>query len=472
MIRQGARNWDTSTASFSRFATVMGLLLTTTSVLSGQAPYRDAAGEATLAFTGDAIITRKLSVHAEPAFQRLRDLIQTATVAFTNLEVLFHDFGDDIIPASESGGTYTAADPALARELTWMGFDLVSRANNHALDYGVGGMRATTRALDVAGLAHGGVGENLAAARSPVFLDTRDGRVALVSVASTFADQMRAGPQRKDLRGRPGLSPLRFATRYVVPRARLLDIKDLATRLRSTAGADSNEVTLLGNRFVAGNDYQVLTSPDQRDLDEILAAVRDAKRQAKWVIVSSHTHEQGSSKDIPADFLVQFAREAVEASADVFVGHGPHLLRGIEVYRGKPIFYSLGDFIFQNETVPLQPGDNYERHGLTADALPGEFYDRRESERGAFRTLIEDPIYWESVVATVQFTGGRVKEITLYPITLGHGLPRSARGRPQLADDRLGRKIVDDLQRVSQRFGSRIEYVDGVGRVTVVTAPD
>ena len=92
-------------------------------------PHGVAGGEMTLALAGDAIITRRLSVFDEPEFLALRDLVQGATAAFVNLEILFHNFESDIIPASASGGTYMQADPAIAKELVWMGFDLVPRAN-------------------------------------------------------------------------------------------------------------------------------------------------------------------------------------------------------------------------------------------------------------------------------------------------------------------------------------------------------
>ena len=104
-----------------------------------------AAGEKsmTIALTGDSIITMKLSVYTEPQFVKMIELIRGADAAFTNLEVLFHDY--EPYPMTQSGGTYMRADPALARELVWAGFDLVARANNHTSDYGVEGMRLTTQ---------------------------------------------------------------------------------------------------------------------------------------------------------------------------------------------------------------------------------------------------------------------------------------------------------------------------------------
>ncbi len=118
---------------------------------SGQAP------AFTMALTGDSIITRRLSVYQEPEFLKLMDLMRGADVSFTNLEMLFHDY--ESYPMNESGGTYMRAEPALVKELVWAGFDLVSRANNHTGDYGVEGMRTTTKYVGQAGLVQAGVGE-------------------------------------------------------------------------------------------------------------------------------------------------------------------------------------------------------------------------------------------------------------------------------------------------------------------------
>ena len=133
-----------------------------------------------------------------------------------NLEILFHNWEPDIIPAAASGGTYMQADPEIANELVWMGFDMVSMANNHTGDYGIGGLRSTIRAVEAAGLMHAGTGENMAEARAPGYLETPNGRVALISAASTFPDGSQAGHQRRDMRGRPGLSPMRFNRTYQV----------------------------------------------------------------------------------------------------------------------------------------------------------------------------------------------------------------------------------------------------------------
>ena len=170
----------------------------------------------TIALTGDSLITMKLSVHTDPPFLTMIGLIRGADVAFTNLEMLLHNY--EPYPSTESGGTYMRADPAMAKELTWAGFDMVARSNNHTGDYGVEGARLTTKYVADAGLAQAGFGESLREAREAAFVDTDKGRVALISTSSTFPDQSRAGVSWGDTRARPGLNPLRFTTTQVVTR--------------------------------------------------------------------------------------------------------------------------------------------------------------------------------------------------------------------------------------------------------------
>jgi poly-gamma-glutamate synthesis protein (capsule biosynthesis protein) len=432
--------------------------------VSGQTahPHRDGTGAVTLALAGDAILSRELSVYEEPEFLRLRELIQTSTAAFVNLEILFHNFEADVIPAATSGGTYMQADPRIAHELVWMGFDGVSRANNHTGDYGYGGILHTDQSVEAAGLVHAGTGDNLARARAPAYLETARGRVALISAASTFADPMRAGRQWRDVRGRPGLNPIRYQTVYQVTQEQM----DALRAFREDQGYGSEpaqRLRMFGETFQVGGEYKVLTRPHEGDLAELVASVEEAKRQADFVVFSSHSHERGASNQEPADFIITLAHAVVDAGADVFFAHGPHVLRGIEIYRGKPIFYSLGDFAFQPETVPFQPGDNYERYELPPDAVAPDFFDARQRSGG----FPANALVWEGVVARVRFLSGELDRVELHPVTLGHGLPRPQRGRPLLATGPLAEKIIGDLERLSEPFGTRIESQGGVGVVRV-----
>jgi poly-gamma-glutamate synthesis protein (capsule biosynthesis protein) len=417
----------------------------------------------TMALTGDSIITRRLSVYTEPAHTRLFDLVRGADAAFTNLEMLFHDY--EPYPMNESGGTYMRAEPSLLKELVWAGFDMVSMANNHTGDYGADGMRITKKHVAAAGLVHAGAGEDLAQAREAAFLDTAKGRVALISVASTFPDHSRAGPARNGVRGRPGLNPLRFTTTYVVPRERLDQLRAMQAELTGRPQAQGDAITFFGRRFVAGPKADVRTEPNAEDVDAIAAVVRNASRLADWTLVTIHAHEGAQNRTVPAQFLVAFARAMIDAGADIFAGHGPHVLRGVEIYRGKPILYSLGDFIFQNETVLRLPAENYEPYDLGAAAGVADFNDSRyKNDTAGFPA---DREIWEAVVAMATWEGRRLTQLALHPISLGFGKTRTVRGRPMLADAATGTKILDDVIQRSAPFNTRITVRGGIGYVEI-----
>jgi poly-gamma-glutamate synthesis protein (capsule biosynthesis protein) len=312
-------------------------------------------------------------------------------------------------------------------------------------------------------LVAAGTGENLAEARAPRYLETPGGRVALIAVSTSFAPFFPASPQRKDMRGRPGLNPLRVETTYEVPAERFQQLQQLRSDLGMRGGrADAEQVQVGGTTFRRGAAYKVVNTINQQDVAEIAAQVRDAKRQANWVIVSSHTHQGGAET---LDFLVQFAHAAIDAGADIFAAHGPHVLRGIEIYKGRLIFYSLGNFQMENETVELQPWENYAGTRLGNDNLPGEFYDARNEQGGG--GFPAQAMYWESIVAVPQFQSGRLTRVLLHPITLGFGLARAQRGRPLAAKGDLASKIIAKLQELSKPFGTNITFENGLGVINV-----
>ncbi len=434
----------------------MTLMLCVTGVSSS-------AQEITLALTGDAIITRRLSVHDEPDFLEMIELIRGADVAFTNLEMLFHDY--EPYPAHQSGGTWMRGDPALLEELTWAGIDMVSRANNHTGDYGVEGMRLTTRYVDEAGLVHAGAGESLAEAREARFLETASGRVAIISMASTFPEHSRAGEARGSMTSRPGLSPLRYTTTRVASAEQIDRFGEVLEAMGIRFNRTESGARALGTVFVEGPEPGVITRSNPDDLAEIAAVVNNASRLADHVLVTLHGHESKGPRSIPADFIVDFARAMIDAGATMFVGHGPHVLRGIEIYKGSPIFYSLGDFIFQNETLLRLPAENYEPYGLEDDNHVADFNSSRyRNETTGFPT---NPEIWESVIARPTFSDGELAELALHPITLGFGLPAWVRGRPMLARQEHAEKILNDLKERSAPFGTEIDVRDGVGYVRI-----
>ncbi len=296
--------------------------------------------------------------------------------------------------------------------------------------------------------------------------------MALISVASTFPDHSRAGKSRGDIPARPGLNPLRHTRTRVVTPEQLAALREvlqetgLGGRGGGRRGGAGNRLTVFGTTLIAGDDPGTHTAPNREDLEEIAAVVRSASTLADYTIVTIHAHESGrGGRSTPADFLVTFARAMIDAGADVMVGHGPHVLRGIEIYRGKPILYSLGDFLFQNETLLRLPAENYASYDLGPDKHVGDFNDSRyRFDQTGFPARRET---WESVVATLEWRDGELVGLKLHPITLGFGTPRSQRGRPMFANGELGDKILTDLQQRSQPFGTEIAIVDGVGVLAI-----
>ncbi len=415
-----------------------------------------------LALTGDSILMQRVSVYKEPESTRVFDLIRGADAAFTNLETLFHDY--EMPPAHESGGTWMRTDPALVKELTWAGFDMVSRANNHAGDFGVAGAQMTTKYVREAGLVEAGVGNSLAEAREARFLETPKGRIALISAASTFTAHSRAGNTRGDMPARPGVNPLRFTTTYVVTPERLADLRRVNAEITGNPPGTGDAITFGGRRYVSGPKPGVRTEPNKEDVTEIARVVRSAKGLADIVIVSLHCHEAGANRSLPADFISAFAHAVVDAGADVFVGHGPHVLRGIEIYKGKPIFYSLGNFIFQNETVLRMPEDGYEEYSLTDDAQMVDYLDARYDHDK--RSFPADREYWDSVAVVTKWQGSQFVEAQLHPITLGFGQSRAERGRPRLAKPEDASRILEMVKTRSKAMGATVDVKNGVGVVT------
>src|SRR5439155_14203330 len=206
----------------------------------------------------------------------------------------------------------------------------------------------------------------------------------------------------------------------------------------------------------------VRTEPNKSDVEGMARVVRSASRMADCTIVSIHAHEGGKDRTRPADFLIGFAHAMIDAGADIVVGHGPHVVRGIEIYKGKAILYSVGNFMFENETLLRFPADAYEAIGLGRESEIGDFNDARsEHDNKGFNV---DREVWESFVTTLQWTGRQLTGIRLYPITLGFGLPMSERGRPKLADAALAKRILDNLSIRSAPFGTRIVDENGIGR--------
>jgi hypothetical protein len=445
--------------------------------------YNAERGNITMGFVGDAMTTRKMRPFTEPDFVKLIELIQSTDASFANLEQIYHHY--EMSWQNKEHYSYQASDPSVLEEVKWMGFDAVTTATNHAYDYSEAGFLKTLEHCDAYGIPHCGGGVNIGEARAPVFVDTDAGRVALMSGTTTFSEESRAGEGRPDFPGKPGVNAIRHDTVYYVPKETFDAIKQANEGLGFNAAqqnrkkfqpqtvrdqGDENEIKLFGNTIRLGDEFKVETSVNQQDMTGCGDWIRGARKQSDWVVYGLHMHEsanygdfQGNSRIPPADFHVEFCHYAVDKGCDVISGHGSHFLRGIEIYNGKPIFYSLGNFIYQNETIRRVPPPGYSLQGLGHEQTPGDWGDARSG--GGKYGSAANPIIYRSVFAVTEFEDWNLKEVRLYPVELGQGKVLSQRGRPMLVHGDLANEILTWIQNVSEPFGTEVTIEGDVGYI-------
>ena len=400
-------------------------------------------------------------IYQRPSMRILQRTSPTVLKALREADVTFGNFestgfalqGFHGAPQSKLEGPTLLTPPAGMAELKSMGFDLVSHANNHVFDWGAAGVLATNAALRQAGLSYAGSGVSLRAAREPAYFTTQGVRVALVAATSSFPPVSMAADGFGALAARPGVNGLNLR------RTVLVSPSDLEA-LRSVAAHEppgsvplpppaAGEARLLGQTFKAdaritnrmGFTYQV----DDPDRQALLAAIVAAKAASQMVLYSLHVHEPGNDPDSPPDFAVTLAHEVIDAGADAVLAHGAHRLRAIEIYKGKPIFYSLANF----SVMLPSPEVNVEAFKIP----PGSLFTSRE--------------FSESVVAVSQYRDGKLAAIRLHPFALSSTHQLDTHGLPQPVSTESARQIVERLQILSRPFGTAIAFEDGVGVIRV-----
>jgi poly-gamma-glutamate capsule biosynthesis protein CapA/YwtB (metallophosphatase superfamily) len=412
----------------------------------------------TVTAVGDLIISRPLRQEAArlPGFKAVLERLKRGDVLYGNMESTIFDVRHFTGAGYSYEGDWTNASlPEVAQDLRQMGFDLVSRANNHVMDWGVEGMRETGKWLDEARIVHAGAGETRGLARAPQYYETPGARVALVSFASTFRPTTDALPQEGAVPARPGISALHVDPTLEVPADAMQHLAALECALHRRHCDDTPEdLELFEKHFRRGPEFAYRYTVDAEDRAEILKAIREAKQHADLVIASIHTHDCSVACDdenaprAPGDFLAALAHDAVDAGADVFIATGNHNLGPIEIYdapgRGKrPIFYGIGNF-FWSDVQALLPHDLYQgNRGLLArvwsDPEKATPYDLTAPLNA--KSFAHD-FTFHGVIAHCRFEHGQLAAIELDPLDLGYGAPLTESGIPRLATDR---KTVDAI---------------------------
>jgi capsule synthesis protein PGA_cap len=339
------------------------------------------------------------------AFEHVRDVFAASSLVFANLEGVYAAQWH----RAPSAGVPLVADPKFVPHLAEAGIDVVSLANNHSVDGGFQALLETRDRVLAAGMAAAGAGADNADARKPAFLDTDAGRVAVLAYASVFPHGYEARP------GWPGLAPMRAATHY--------------------EPWETNE-------WNPGLLPKVTTVPHEGDQRALLADIASAREQADLVIASFHWGDF-TRPVVLTDHERRTARLAVDAGADVVLGHHHHLLRGVEHYRGKPIFYGLGHFVFDLPDFENRLArDAYLGRGDAAEvrASKRRFGEYRIGPREGFPLLPFHADARLTGIATVTRDGDRLRA-QFVPCVLGPD------NKPTPATGAEAQRVADYLQR-------------------------
>ena len=364
----------------------------------------------TFSFTvaGQSMIRSDFRVHTPNEVTTISPLLK-GDVIFTNFEATVVEKGQSL-----QDGRFLSPPEALDA-LKALGFNLLALSDNHSFDLKVSGIQNTLREVKSRNIVHAGIGNNLEEATAPGYLKTQKGTVALVAMASGLIAEGGSATTT-----RPGVNELRIE-----------------------AGGKPNESTTL-LPAEPGNE------PNTEDKQRILGNIREARQHADFVVVYEHNHvflnrpfgalfgEELPERLAPADWLKKWTHEEIDAGADIIVMHGAPLIHGVEIYRNRPIFYDLGNFIFNVPPTNVQ---------------------------------LDEPINWESVVAHVEFQGKNLQSVAFQPIAMnkiGQGEPDlhdehtnnlflQTRGLPKPATGDQARYILERLADASRPFGTKLE---------------
>ena len=418
------------------------------------------------------MISRRLPLEGEyEGFSEVKNFIMQGDFRYGNLETTVHNF--ESYGGAQSGGSWLCSPPGVIDDLRKFGMNVLCTANNHALDYSYGGLIKTLEYLEKADMPYAGSGRSLADASRPVYIDTVSGRYALIGCTMSFHPEAMAGEQTASLPGRPGVNGIRVNKTYHLPPADLEQLKRIAADL----GINTKDEIIRAEgylpqlkagqqpfgqlMFEAADKAEIISKCNPVDLKRVTDAIAEARFMADYVVVSMHNHElSGNSKENVDPVSKEFAKACIDAGADAVIGTGPHLLRGMEIYNGKPIFYCLGDFIIQLETILRAPDGMFAKQKLNGnDRLDVLFNNRSDNGK---RGLCYDPIMYKSVIPYWEVENGELVKMVFMPVEEQFGLPRSRAGWPQ---KNTSLNIIEHFAEMSKPFGVDIKVENGFGIV-------
>lgn len=226
------------------------------------------------------------------------------------------------------------------------------------------------------------------------------------------------------------------------------------------ADATVDRVKFFDDWFQAGDAPGTISyGMNVNDERDILKSIRNGKIESEFMIATIHSHHtvnyqalgSGGDDHGTPDFLIKLAHDCIDNGADIFISHGLHDLRGVEIYKGKPIFYSLSNFFFQRDL----------QYGMLDSLLNG----------GRGLTSLYSAATQETILATSHFEGGKLVEIRLYPVDLGGtDRPVSLMGTPMTPSPEVAKRILTEMQDLSKPYGTTITIENNVGVIRIAAS--
>lgn len=408
--------------------------------------------------------------------------LKEADEVFTNAEFVTPEV--NTAPAA-GRGYQTSVRPQALKEFNSLNIRNVGFANNHTGDYGIVGILDTIKGARDYGLTPLGVGLSLSDARKPVFLDTADGRIAIITVGVTRSEVFAASDPGNGVTGRPGVNPLRWSRTYVVDENDFETVKEISKRIGIAASMEegkrietfkskSEDLYEFGSLFEGyltfekGDKPGVKTTANENDLREILKSIKDAKERSDFVFVNLHTHEGENENwysDYPAKFIEDFAHAAVDAGASCIFGHGAHFTRGAELYHGQPIFYNLGSLFMEFEAgESIISPEMFAAYGYEANESPSTLHKNRTKDSdGNWQGFYSHRKFSENFMVLFELDREKGQfEYELIPIDLQltHSFV-TKRGLPVLGSEEVTASLLERLNSISrERYQTEIVYIN------------
>lgn len=413
----------------------------------------------TICSVGDSILLEQFPESYDTT--EIEQIINKADVKLFNLENVISD--KPIYASAYCGGVWLLAKENTLDDVLRFGFNGCSFANNHTMDYSYDGLFETLSAVNKRNIPICGAGKDLQEASDYVVVESEHGKTAVISLCATFNDAARAGNPSENILGRPGLNPLRFSTIYQITSEHMKALKEMAEgthidgrRNRSRLGGYTPNVPEgcfgFGEYVFCENETDGKTSRvNAVDMERTENTIKKALEECQHVVVNIHSHEiKHDTDDEPDDFLIEFCHKCIDAGASAVFGTGTHQLKAVELYKNKPIFYSLGNFIFQSDMVFCLPDDFRERYHMPYGLTPKEQVELRCARGNG--GLHADVNNFRSIMPFLTYEDGKLTKVILYLLRLDMHT-----GLPALATQEEAQIIYDYLVERNKQFGTKMQ---------------